>query len=67
MDCCDTLLLSVFRMCEQWIKVAELEMFLDGFHNDSHQSVVYCIFSNAFIKYVLFVSLTCLRSFTCKQ
>ena len=42
--------MSVFRMCEQWVKVAEIKMFLDGFNDDLKQSVVHCICSRAFIK-----------------
>jgi len=37
-------------MCEQWIKVIDIEMLLDCFSDDLKQSVVHCIFSRAFIK-----------------
>jgi len=37
-------------MCEQWIKVAEIEMLLDAFNNDLQQSFVHCICTRAFIR-----------------
>jgi len=42
--------ISVFRMCQQWIKVAEIEMVL-SLNDDLRQSVVHCICTKAFIKY----------------
>jgi len=40
----------VCRMCERWIKVADIEMLLDCFSDDLKQSVVRCICTRAFIK-----------------
>jgi len=46
----DTCLFVAFRMCEQSIKVAEIELVLAGLNNDLKQSVVHCICTKAFIK-----------------